>query len=445
MSGEVLQEKLSFLAELSEMRLFRVVRGSMGVAGALILPASVLLLLAHFPVPGWDALWSGVFGPGWQAPLDKGAQAVYRFFALMAAFGAAHTYVKDAGEEDALVPGFLGMAAFLTLVPWQTGDLLSTTVGFDMLPMRYLGAEGLFGAIAIGYFTGWCYTFFQHHGLPFTVPDTVPDGVKGTFRSLVPGTLVLLIAAILSGLLAHLDGAGLPAIIDAWIQEPLQRFVDTPVVGAIIFGLAPLLFWCGLHGPGIVGTFTDPMLTANALANQQILDLGGQLAGNPVAHIVTQQIGVYATMGGCGLGLGFLVACFIGARSQQMRSILSLGGIPALFNINEPIIFGAPIVCNPFFLVPFTLAPVIAFLMTYAAIATGFMPPFTAIEVPWCMPPILSGFLLAGVRGAIVQAACIAAAAVIYLPFIIAQDNEYQKEERAAAEEDAERKQQREG
>lgn len=154
-----------------------------------------------------------------------------------------------------------------------------------------------------------------------------------------------------------------------------------------------------MHGPGIVGAFTDPMLTANTVANQEILDLGGTLLGNPAAHIVTQQMGVFATMGGCGLGLGFLVAVFAGARSQQMRSILSLGGIPALFNINEPIIFGAPIVCNPYFLVPFTLAPVAVFGLTYATIALGFMPPFSAIQVPWCMPPLISGFLLAGVRG----------------------------------------------
>ena len=440
MTSEQLTERLSFIATLSETRFFRVVRGAMGLAGTLILPASLLLLFAHFPVPGWAEFWSGVLGAGWQMPLDKAAQAVYRFFAIAAAFGAAHAYAKAAGEDDAMTSGVLGMTAFLVFLPWQTGNLLSPEIGFDMLPMRYLGFEGLFGAILIGYFAGWCYTFLAHRTYPFKLPDMMPEGVKGTFRALVPGTVVLLAAAFGSVLVDRFDAAGWSAIVYALVQEPLMHLVDTPVGGVIIFGLAPLLFWGGMHGPGIIGAFTDPMLTANALANQQILDLGGILAGNPVAHIVTQQIGVFATMGGCGLGLGFLVAVAIGARSQQLRSILELGGIPALFNINEPIIFGAPIVCNPYFLVPFTLAPVAVFLLTYAAIACGFMPPFSAIQVPWCTPPLISGFLLAGVRGAAVQLAGIALAAVIYLPFIIAQDRVYKREELAIEEEDKKRK-----
>ena len=262
----------------------------------------------------------------------------------------------------------------------------------------------------------------------------MPDGVKGTFRALVPGTVVLLVASLVSAGINAFDAGGLVDVLGTFVQVPLQRFVDTPLVGAIIFGLAPLLFWGGMHGPGIIGAFTDPLLTANALQNQQILDLGEQLAGNPMAHIVTQQIGVYATMGGCGLGLGFLVAVFVGARSKQLRSILGLGGIPALFNINEPIIFGAPIVCNPYFLVPFAAAPVAVFLLTYAAIASGFMMPFSAIQVPWCMPPVISGFLLAGARGACVQLAGILLATAIYLPFVIAQDRAYQKEERTEGE-----------
>ncbi len=433
MTGEMLTEKLSFLAKLSETRLMRVVRGGIGMAGTLVLPASLLLLLAHFPLPGWAEFWSGVFGPAWQAPLDKGAQAVYRFFSLTVAFGAAHAYAKEAGEEDVLTPGLLGAAAFLTLVPWS-GESLSGAAGADAVPLRYLGVDGIFGALAAGYAAGWSYRFFQQHPLPIRVPEAVPDGVKGTFRALVPGTVVLLVASLVSAGINAFDAGGLVDVLGTFVQVPLQRFVDTPLVGAIIFGLAPLLFWGGMHGPGIIGAFTDPLLTANALQNQQILDLGEQLAGNPMAHIVTQQIGVYATMGGCGLGLGFLVAVFVGARSKQLRSILGLGGIPALFNINEPIIFGAPIVCNPYFLVPFAAAPVAVFLLTYAAIASGFMMPFSAIQVPWCMPPVISGFLLAGARGACVQLAGILLATAIYLPFVIAQDRAYQKEERTEGE-----------
>lgn len=429
MTAQSIQEHLNFLAWLSELRPVRTVRAGLGLAGTLALPAAIMLLIADFPVPGWSEFFAGLFGAGWQAPLCKAARAVFGFMALTAAFGTAYQYAKDE-ELDPMPAGLLGSAVFLTLVPWETGTAASSAAMSESLPLRYLGFEGLFGALLVGILTGALYCWAQKHPLPlpFHVPDSVPDGVKGTFRAMVPGTLVLLAAAVLAGILAQLPVENIVALVADYIEGPLMAIVDTVAGGVIIFGAAPLMFWAGMHGPAIVGAFTDPMLTANMLANQALLDAGGQLAGNPAAHIVTQQIGVFATMGGCGLGLGFLVAVLVGARSQQLRSLVSYSGVPALFNINEPLIYGAPLCLNPYFLVPFILAPVAAFLLTYAAIATGVMPPFSAVQVPWCTPPVISGFLMAGPAGALVQIICIIMGGVIYLPFVIAQDRAYQKE-----------------
>ncbi|HBT79590.1 MAG TPA: PTS cellobiose transporter subunit IIC [Selenomonas sp.] len=429
MTAQSIQERLNLLAWLADLRAVRTVRSGLGLAGTLALPASVLLLVAEFPVPGWGEFWAGVFGAGWQAPLCKAARAVFSFMALTAAFGTAYQYAKDDAQEP-MPAGLLGGAVFLTLVPWETGTAASAAPMSETLPLRYLGFEGLFGALVVGCLTGALYCWAQKHPLPlpFKVSEEVPDGVKGTFRAIVPGTLVLLVAAVLAGILAQLQVENSVALVADYIEGPLMAIVDTVAGGVIIFGAAPLMFWAGMHGPAIVGAFTDPMLTANMLANQALLDAGGQLAGNPAAHIVTQQIGVFATMGGCGLGLGFLVAVLVGARSQQLRSLVSYSGVPALFNINEPLIYGAPLCLNPYFLVPFILAPVAAFLLTYAAIATGVMPPFSAVQVPWCTPPVISGFLMAGPAGALVQIICIIMGGVIYLPFVIAQDRAYQKE-----------------
>lgn len=127
--------------------------------------------------------------------------------------------------------------------------------------------------------------------------------------------------------------------------------------------------------------------------------------------------------------LGFLIAAFLKAKSSQMKSISKLAFIPGLFNINEPIIFGLPIVFNPYLLFPFIVVPVIAMIITYFAIAIGFMAPLSAIQVPWTTPPILAGLLLDGWQGAVIQIINLLMATIVYLPFVKLQDNVYLKEE----------------
>ena len=139
----------------------------------------------------------------------------------------------------------------------------------------------------------------------------------------------------------------------------------------------------------------SPILTANALDNQSIIDAGQALVAGDNAKIVTvQMVDIFGKFGGAGITLGFVIAGIIIAKSKQMKSISKLSLIPGVFNINEPVIFGLPIVFNPLMLIPFIIVPVLAVIMTYASIALGFIQPFTATQVPWTTPPIIYYFLL---------------------------------------------------
>ena len=200
--------------------------------------------------------------------------------------------------------------------------------------------------------------------------------------------------------------------------------------GTIIIGLQSVLFWAGIHGPNVVGGVVGPLLIANSLDNQHLLDMGMTLMNNPQAKIITCQINdVFVKSGGCGLTLGLLIAGAFTAKSNQMKSLMKMAFVPGLFNINEPIIFGLPIVFNPYLLVPFILVPLFAMFITYFSITAGFMAPFSAVQVPWTTPPIIAGFLLNGWQGAVVQIVNLAMAIAVYLPFLKAQDNALLKEE----------------
>jgi len=175
-------------------------------------------------------------------------------------------------------------------------------------------------------------------------------------------------------------------------------------------------------------------MTANALENQALIEAGVDLATDPRAHILTIQVfDVFMKPAGCGATIGLLISGWLFAKSEQVRAIVKLATAPGVFNINEPVIFGLPIVFNPYMLVPFSLAMWAAMLITYFSISMGFMSPFGAVQVPWTTPTIISGLLLQGIPGAIVQAVIVAVSTVIYFPFMRALDNAALKEEQEAA------------
>lgn len=128
--------------------------------------------------------------------------------------------------------------------------------------------------------------------------------------------------------------------------------------------------------------------------------------------------------------IGLIIAMIIVAKSQRMRMMSKLSAVPAIFNINEPIVFGLPIIMNPLMLIPITLAPIVSVTITYVSILIGFMKPFNRVIVPWPTPPIFSGFLVSGWQGIVVQIVVIIVSTLIYYPFIVALDKQYKEEEK---------------
>ena len=203
------------------------------------------------------------------------------------------------------------------------------------------------------------------------------------------------------------------------IQSPMQGVTDS-LGGAIMIGfLVPFLWFFGVHGSTIVGGIMGPILQANSLENTEILNSGKELTVANGGHIVTQQfMDQFTTVTGAGMTIGIVIFMVLLARSAQYKQLGRLSLVPALFNINEPIIFATPIVMNPIMVVPFILTPVVSAIVTYFALYTGLVPLFTAVQVPWTTPPIISGFLVGGWRTALLQAVVLGIGFLLYLPFI---------------------------
>lgn len=430
---EIFDKFIELMGRFAEIKEVVALRDGFIFTTPFTIIGSVFLLIAAFPIPGYPEFMAGVFGENWTQPLYQVSGATFDILALIVVLAIAYKYAENEGC-DAISAAVLSLSTFLIVVRGTVEAPSGEIVG-GVIPKLWAGSNGVITAILVSLIVARVCVYCETNKITIKMPDSVPGGVARAFAALIPAGIVFTggcIIYILCNLLADMT---FPELVFAVIQTPLQSLSDTLGGGVVIASLMSILFWAGIHGPNVIGGVTNPLMIANALDNQAILNAGMSLVGNPSAHVITIQItDVFMKAGGCGMTLGFLIVAFIKAKSSQMKSISRLALVPGLFNINEPIIFGLPIVFNPYMLVPFILAPVAAMIVTYMSIAMGFMAPFSAIQVPWTTPPIISGLLLNGWQGMVVQIINLALAAVIYAPFVIAQDNIDYKEEMAEAE-----------
>ena len=388
----------------------------------LTIVGSIFLLLAFIPIDGYGDFMTGLFGPTWQTPLFQVVGATFDILGLIGAFGIAYTYVKYEGYPGANA-GVLSIVSMLILLPAFTLAPDGITEIGGVIPKAFLGGKGMIAAIIIGLAVGKIYATALKNNWVIKLPDAVPEGVSNAFKSLIPGIIIITLAFSTYILFKVVFEATLIETIYQILQTPLQNMSDSFLGALSIALLISVLWWCGVHGPVIVMGIMGPIVTANALHNQSLVNAGEVLIAGENAKIVTNQfVDQFITVGGSGLTFGLVCCMVLFSRSVQMKQLGRLSFIPGIFNINEPIIFATPIVFNPIMLVPFILAPVLSVCMVYFSINVGLVGPFTAIQVPWTTPMILSGFIIGGWTAALLQVCVFLMTLVVYFPFFKYQD-----------------------
>jgi len=191
------------------------------------------------------------------------------------------------------------------------------------------------------------------------------------------------------------------------------------------------LFWCvGIHGNNMVGAIKEPIFRPLLYANTAAYVAGAAQKNIPYVMNLTMLL-MFAEFGGSGVTIGLVIAILVFSKREDNRTIAGISIVPALFNINETMTFGIPLVLNPILDIPFIIAPVVTMTVGYLLVSSGFCPK-VVLEVPWTMPPVIMGFLATGGKpmGAISQLIVIAISIVIYTPFLIAYEK-YQAKQTA--------------
>lgn len=404
---------------------------------SLTIIGSIFLLLANFP---FDPVKQFFISVGLQPHMMQVYRASFNVLAVVAVFSIAYNYAKHA-RHDGLGAGILALVVFFTLIPHtqavagvaEVSQEAVKLTAANLLPMSYTGSKGMIAALIIGVLVGMVYDFFLEKGYTIKMPEGVPPNISNSFSALTPGAVLFTAAMFINFFFVNFMGTTAVDWVYTAIQTPLTGLTGSLGGVIVIYTLVSLLWWFGVHGSSLVNGVVSGIAAANLLTNQAILDAGNALtAANGAIIWTTQFDGLLIKMTGSGITIGIVVAMLF-AKSAQFKTLGKLALPSALFNINEPITFGTPIVLNPFMLLPFIFVPVVAAVASYFAIATGLVPYFSGINVPWTTPPIISGFITGGWRMALLQVAIIVWSCVGYFPFVKRMDADNVKKEQEAA------------
>jgi len=287
------------------------------------------------------------------------------------------------------------------------------------LSTEFMGTKGLLSAFVVAFIVPNIYKFFVKRNITIKMPDQVPHNISQTFADLIP--LAVSILAFWAFDIWFKDAAGM--VFSAWILEvfkPLFTAADGYTGLAIIYGAMAMFWFVGIHGPSIVEPAVTAIYIANVEANLQLYQ-AGQHATFALTHGTSYFV---ATLGGTGATLMFTAMCAFIAKSKQLRAVGKASIVPVTFAVNEPILFGAPIVLNPVLFVPFILTPILNVWLFKFFIDNLGMNGFLYI-LPWTTPGTLGLILGTGFAkmSFLLAPLLLILDAIVYYPFFKAYDD----------------------
>ncbi|HEM6212189.1 TPA: PTS sugar transporter subunit IIC [Streptococcus suis] len=382
---------------------------------------SIFLILGQLPFEDLNAAIASIFGAEWTEPFMQVYSGTFAIMGLISCFAIGYSYAKNSGVEP-LPAGVLSLSSFFILLKSSYIPVDGEPIG-DAIAKVWFGGQGIIGAIIIGLVVGAIYTTFIQRHIVIKMPEQVPQAIAKQFEAMIPAFVIFLLSMIVYIVSKMVTNGGtfIEMIYDV-IQVPLQGLTGS-LPGAIgIAFFISFLWWFGVHGQSVVNGVVTALLLSNLDANKALL-AADKLSLENGAHIVTQQfLDSFLIMSGSGITFGIVFAMLFAAKSKQYKALGKVAAFPALFNVNEPVVFGFPIVMNPVMFLPFVLVPILAAFIVYGAISIGFMQPFSGVTLPWSTPAIISGFMVGGWQGAVVQIIILAVSTIVYFPFFKIQD-----------------------
>ncbi|MBO0470816.1 PTS sugar transporter subunit IIC [Enterococcus sp. DIV0242_7C1] len=395
------------------------IRDAFVVTMPLMILGALAVLINNLPIPGFSDLMDKLFpmlvndAPIWKSFGGNIWNGTFAIFSVLIAFLVAYNLVKSYGK-DGIAAGTVSVASFFAV-----GGLS----GMD--------ATGLFIALVIALISGEIFQrLVGNEKLVIKMPDGVPPAVAKSFAALLPAMITISLFSLITSIFF---GFGVENIVVSFyeaVQKPFMGLANSYPSALLLAFITPFLWFFGLHGANMVDPLMQTINVPAIDANIKALE-----AGEKIPYIVNKPFfDSFVNLGGTGATLGLLIAIFIvGRKNKPYKVITNLSLAPGLFNINEPVMFGLPIVLNPIMFIPFIITPMVLVTTAYVATASGLVPGATFMP-PWVTPPIIGGFLATkSIAGGVLAAVNLLISVLIYIPFVKVATDQFLKQEQEEA------------
>lgn len=418
---ENFNEKLSpIIGKLDSNRYINALKEGMFIAMPIMMIGSVFSLIMNFPVPAFNTFIASVFGDGWVNNILVGYFCTMGLAALLMLLGISRSLAK-AYEMNEVFTISASIVAYLLIMPIN-GDSLSIPGSF--------GTGQILVTLIVGIVAVEILHFVEKHGWTIKLPKEVPAFVAKSFSSLIPEFILVAIFFTIRCLFTLTPYGDLSSFIMGVIAAPLG-ILATSVPGIIVLiVISNITYWFGIS-PGTIGSLFEPFLLMGTAANSEAFVKG--IAGTHIFDSAFRD--QFTCIGGSGCTLALVIGMVFFAKSKQNKSVGKMSLIPAIFNVNEPVAFGAPIVFNLRLLLPFIIAPTVGILIAYAAMSIGLVPVSNGVVLPFTIPVGIKAFLNYGWQGTVLQLFILVIQIFIYLPFFKAYDKDLLKKEKLSQEE----------
>lgn len=419
---------------LTKNRVLIAIRDGFLVTTPLLIVGSIFLLFVNFPVPGWEQFMTNLLGPNWAEWFTAVSRASFNCTGLLTALGTGYAMAREFGG-DKIQGAAIAMVAFFIMMP--TRHLATDAAGqiiegsnVSGLAFDYIGPDGIFMALLSAILGVWLFCYAYKKGWTIKMPAGVPPAVSDSFAALVPSAIVMAAAFLVRLGFSFTEFGYVQTFVVSVLQTPLQGLGDTLGANALYSFMCTFLWFFGINGPAVCNSV---YFIGNVLTAQQLLAFE---AHQPLPYIFTNPFSnFFCNFGGGGSTLSLVILMVTVCKSQRIKQLGRLSLVPGIFGINEPIIFGLPIVLNPIIAIPFIIVPMVNLVLSYYATIVGIIPRTTGVNLPWTTPIGFSGWLSTGSWTASVwQFVLLILGMAIYFPFIKTLDKKYLADEAAASE-----------
>lgn len=383
----------------------------------IIIIGSFASLFVGLPIPFWQSF---IQSAGLVTILNMVVAATTNMLGVYFTYGIAKAYAKNLELQADLVP-ILAIVAYLTLSPLADPEASSANFAYT-----YLGTKGMIVGIFVAIFTVKIFKAIVDAKIVIKMPEGTPDYVSNSFVSLIPGFVVIIVAMVVRALFGLTPWGNIFDCLYNMLQIPLTAIMGNNVIAMCIFQLITQLLWVfGVH-PGFLTSLTGPIMFGLDGMNQ-----AAYAAGEPIPSVIGMAFSYAMTI--AVVYPAFAVAVALFSKSSQLKTVGKISVAPAFLGISEPLIFGVPVVLNPFAAVPWIITPMLNFVLGYLACSSGLVAKYAGVTV-FNFPMVATGLLNGSISLAIMEVVLFVLDVLVYMPFIRMQDKKYLADEAAAVE-----------